>query len=52
MITSTNAPSSKPTVSDVKSIKPKAAANHRGPQGPRMNEDIQDRRLDAVRMDF
>ena len=39
MITSTTtASSSKPAASDIKSAKPKAAANHRGPQGPRMNE--------------
>jgi hypothetical protein len=43
MITST-----KPAASDVKPAKPKAAANQRGPQGPRMNEASREARKVAA----
>ena len=48
MITSTTASSGKSAASDVKSAKPKAAANHRGPQGPRMNEASREARKVAA----
>lgn len=48
MITGNTVSSSKPAASDVKSVKPKAAANHRGPQGPRMNEASREARKIAA----
>jgi len=48
MIISNTTSSSKPAASDVKSVKSKAAANRRGPKGPRMNEASRDARKVAA----